>query len=160
MWNSTNRHSIKNTFKMKANNPAQTIQSTTDYPPPTSDQVKQPFNLTPVVPPKKTVNEKSKAENHPSSSRRNDDEEQVELDLRLESELRRPLSPMQNSAPSKKEFKKSKVLSKMISQRDDRESEPSKSDIMDFDAIDERTLPMLTENYEKVVGSQMATKSK
>ena len=46
-----NQKGIKNIFEMKTNNPSQTKRSTTDYPPQTSNQVNQPFKLTPVVPP-------------------------------------------------------------------------------------------------------------
>ena len=147
---------------MKAANSSQTTTTrlTTNDQPRARDPIKPPFKLIPFVPPKKKVNEKSKTENQASSYRNNNDEERVEIDLRLESSvLRRPLSPMQNSTASVRGFKKSKVFSQIKSQRDDRGSEPSKSDIMDFDAIDERALPMLTENDEEVVGSQMATKS-
>ena len=143
---------------MKAIKPSQTIRSTTDHPPQTSNQVKPPFKLILVVPPKKKVNENSKTGNQASSSRNNNDEERVEIDLRLEPEPRRPLSPLQNSATSKREFKKPEVLCE-ISQHKDRGSEPAKSVIMDFEAIDERSLPMLAENYEEVVGSQIATRS-
>ena len=57
-------------------------------------------------------------------------------------------------------IKETEALSRPITQYDDRISEQSENDIMDFETIDERALPKLTENCEDTVSSQPTTKLK
>ena len=83
-----------------------------------------------------------KTENQ-SSNRTNSNTDPLKQDLRIELEQRRPLFPVQNSATSKNEIKRSKWFSRLMIQCDDRGNEPSKNDTTDFEAIDERALPIL-----------------
>ena len=67
---------------------------------------------------------------------------------------------MQNSTPVKNVINDTKGLCRPIIDFNDRGNEPSKNETLDFEAIDERDLPMLTKNYDDLVGSQMPTESK
>ena len=67
---------------------------------------------------------------------------------------------MQNSTPVKNVINDTKGLCRPIIDFNDRGNEPSKNETLDFEAIDERDLPMLTKNYDDLVGSQMTTESK
>ena len=126
-----NQDKISVVYKTKVTNPSHTIQSTKDHHSQPSSQVKIPFKLIPVVPPKKKVNENAKTENQ-ASTIRNSRGNKVELDLRLEPATRRPLSPVQNSTSSMNATKNHKTFSRQIIQCDARISEPSEDDFTDF----------------------------
>ena len=112
--------------------PSRTIRSTTDQQPQTTTRVKAPFRLIPVVPPKKSS--------------------KVDMDLRLEPEIRRPLSPVHNSTTHAKVVSDRRAASSLVAPSNDELSGPSENDC--FENIDERELPMLTDNYDDIPTSQ------
>ena len=107
------------------------------------------------MPPKR--NENSKTENQEFAIK-NRSVSKGELDLKLKS--RRPLSPVPNSTPSMKVTRGIKITSRPIIQCDDRISEPSENDVMDFESIEERTLLMLVDNCDDTISSQLTTRSR
>ena len=124
--------------------PSRTIRTTTDPRPQLVKQVKTPFKLITIVPPMKDRSDMSNKHTARLESRL---ENRGKLDLTLLS--RRPLSPISNCIPNSKTDNGIKSNPDPISRQERLISEPSKSDVLDFESIDERTLPMLIDSGEE-----------
>ena len=112
----------------------QTRRSTTDQQPPKVTKVTAPFKLIPVVPPKKSI--------------------KIDMNLRIEPEARRPLPPIPNSTSHTRGTKDRQFNCNPAIQCENQTSEPSENEAMDFESIDERTLPMLTDNCDETSSLQ------
>ena len=117
---------------------SRTIRSTTDQQPQKITQVTIPFKLVPVVPPKKSS--------------------KVEIDLRLEPVTRKPFSTVHNSATRLKAIKDRREPSNLFASSNDKVSGSSEND--SFENIDERELPMLTDNCDEISISQSTVVSR
>ena len=123
-------------YNAKAINSSNTTRSTTDPQPQMVNQVKIPFRFVPVVPPKKDENGRTEkqAEGLGGSSKY-----KSVLDLNLT--VRRPLSPSSTSS--------TKANREQGIQRERRINESSKNDSTEFESIDERSFPVLTDNCDE-----------
>ena len=114
--------------------PSRTMRLTTDQRPQKVTQVTIPFKSIPVVPPQKGRG--------------------ADLDLRIEPETRRPLSPVPNSMSHAKVIK-NRQMSTLLVPRNTQVISPSELD--NFENINERELPILTDNCDDVSTSQLTT---
>ena len=124
--------SIETSIRPTHLNTSRTIQSTTDQPIRTVTSTKIPFKLVPVVPP--TKNNKA------------------DIDLRIEPEIRRPLSPVPNSTNRTKVTKERPVPNNLFASSIHQVSGQFEND--NFENIDERLLPVLTDNCDETSMSQ------
>ena len=134
--NVTPRKVAPNNTQNEPPQPSRTIQVTTDQQPQKVTQVTIPFKLIPVVPPKKG----SKAD----------------IDLRIELKTRRPLSPVPYSMNRAKVTKDRQVSSNLSVPSNNQMSGPSENDHLEN--IDERELPVLTDNCDDVSSSQLRSR--
>ena len=127
-----------------------------DPQPQTVPQVKILFRLVSAVPPKTSGTRSADVGIQPYPVKSNK-VNKVKLDLRLEIEPRRPLSPLPNTASHIKVIEGRNTLSRSESSC---ESHIPENDAMDFENIDEGTLPMVADNCDEVAYLHTITRSK